>query len=200
MSRQYDSGEYVIELIMQFLIERNSNLIPKPENCNILGMRLICTSCTPPSSCCHSSSCVQNVEVVARYIQQQNRDIYERCGVTIGDPMDRGLRCVSSWHLVGLNFPRHSFVSTLESQLGGGSKEIGSWQLVVMAIDSYQWAILRVVEWNLLNRYYMHQVGKCSHSLMCKSIQCVAVVATVVFFLETPWIRRPGTFSLLCRK
>ena len=131
---------------MQFLIEHNSNLIPKLESCSGLGMRLICTSYTPPSSCCHSSSCVQNVEAVARYIQQQNRDIYERCGVTIGDPMDRGLRCVSSWHLAGLNFPRHTFVSTLESQLGGGSKEIGSWQLVVMAIDSYQWAILHVVE------------------------------------------------------
>ena len=40
--------------------------------------------------------CVQNVEAVARYIQRENRDKYERCGVTIGDPMDRGLRCVSS--------------------------------------------------------------------------------------------------------
>ena len=153
----------------------------------------------PSSSCCHSSSCVQNVEAVARYIQQQNRDMYERCGVTIGDPMDRGLRCVSSWHLVGLNYPRHSFVSTLESQLGGDSKEIGSWQLVVMATATSEPSCMWL-SWNLLNRYYMYQVGKCSHSLMRKSIQCVAVVATVVFLLETSWIRRPGTFSLLCRK
>ena len=35
-----------------------------------------------------------------RYIQQQNHDVYEQRGVVIGDPMDRGLRCVSC-HLIG---------------------------------------------------------------------------------------------------
>ncbi len=39
---------------------------------------------------------LQNVAKIARYIQQQNREIYEPRGIIIGDPMDRGLRCVSS--------------------------------------------------------------------------------------------------------
>jgi len=38
---------------------------------------------------------VQCVGKVAKYIQQQNRDVYEPRGIVIGDPMDRGLRCVS---------------------------------------------------------------------------------------------------------
>lgn len=37
----------------------------------------------------------QSVEKVARYIQQQNREVYLERGIVIGDPMDRGLRCVS---------------------------------------------------------------------------------------------------------
>ena len=38
---------------------------------------------------------LQSVERVVRYIQQQNHDVYEQRGVVFGDPMDRGLRCVS---------------------------------------------------------------------------------------------------------
>ena len=37
----------------------------------------------------------QCVESVARYIQQQNYHVFEPKGVILGDPMDRGLRCVS---------------------------------------------------------------------------------------------------------
>ena len=33
---------------------------------------------------------------VAKYIQQQNTEVYKARGIIIGDPMDRGLRCVSS--------------------------------------------------------------------------------------------------------
>ena len=32
---------------------------------------------------------------MAQYIDQQNREVYEERGILIGDPMDRGLRCVS---------------------------------------------------------------------------------------------------------
>ena len=37
----------------------------------------------------------QRVQDVAKYIQQQNREVYEQRGIIVGDPMDRGLRCVS---------------------------------------------------------------------------------------------------------
>ena len=43
---------------------------------------------------CHSVS-FQCVERVARYIEEQNRAVFEPKGIIIGDPMDRGLRCVS---------------------------------------------------------------------------------------------------------
>ena len=39
--------------------------------------------------------CVQCVEKVARYIDEQNRNVFEPKGIVLGDPMDRGLRCVS---------------------------------------------------------------------------------------------------------
>lgn len=35
------------------------------------------------------------VETVARYIESQNQKVYAERGVMLGDPMDRGLRCVS---------------------------------------------------------------------------------------------------------
>ena len=35
------------------------------------------------------------MERVARYIDEQNRTVFEPKGIVIGDPMDRGLRCVS---------------------------------------------------------------------------------------------------------
>ena len=35
------------------------------------------------------------VEAVARYIESQNQKVYAERGVILGDPMDRGLRCVS---------------------------------------------------------------------------------------------------------
>ena len=38
---------------------------------------------------------LQSVERVAAFIQQQNHEVYEQRGIIIGDPMDRGLRCVS---------------------------------------------------------------------------------------------------------
>ena len=38
------------------------------------------------------SQCVLDV---AKYIQYQNREVYEQRGIILGDPMDRGLRCVS---------------------------------------------------------------------------------------------------------
>ncbi|XP_064383015.1 golgin subfamily A member 7-like [Halichondria panicea] len=34
------------------------------------------------------------VEEVARYLQQQNDSVYLNKGITFGDPMDRGLRCM----------------------------------------------------------------------------------------------------------
>ena len=41
---------------------------------------------------------LQTVDTVAQYIQHQNHEIYEQRGITFGDPMDRGLRCVSFLH------------------------------------------------------------------------------------------------------
>lgn len=35
------------------------------------------------------------MEAVARYIESQNQKVYAERGVILGDPMDRGLRCVS---------------------------------------------------------------------------------------------------------
>ena len=39
---------------------------------------------------------LQCVERVARYIDEQNRNVFECKGIVFGDPMDRGLRCVSN--------------------------------------------------------------------------------------------------------
>ena len=44
--------------------------------------------------------CLQTVDNVARYLQHQNHEIYEQRGITFGDPMDRGLRCVSFLHRI----------------------------------------------------------------------------------------------------
>lgn len=43
---------------------------------------------------CFKTHYEQCVEEVGKYIQQQNRDVYEQRGVMLGDPMDRGLRCI----------------------------------------------------------------------------------------------------------
>ena len=42
-----------------------------------------------------SFSPIQCVERVSRYIDERNREVFEPNGIIIGDPMDRGLRCVS---------------------------------------------------------------------------------------------------------
>ena len=54
---------------------------------------------------CHTSFS-QRVQEVAKYIQQQNHEIYEQRGLILGDPMDRGLRCVS---YCMVNYGRRSF-------------------------------------------------------------------------------------------
>ena len=45
-----------------------------------------------------SFSLFQCVERVSRYIDERNREVFEPNGIIIGDPMDRGLRCVSLIH------------------------------------------------------------------------------------------------------
>ena len=53
---------------------------------------------------CHSISSFQCVDRVARYIEEQNRAVFEPKGIVIGDPMDRGLRCVSLYTGVSLTY------------------------------------------------------------------------------------------------
>lgn len=44
--------------------------------------------------CCCKTHYEKCVEKVARYIDEQNRNVFEPKGIVLGDPMDRGLRCI----------------------------------------------------------------------------------------------------------
>ncbi|CAI8033933.1 Golgin subfamily A member 7 [Geodia barretti] len=63
--------------------------------CNVLEGCLACMTGFALHYCfkTHYERCVQDA---AKYIQQQNREVYEQRGIILGDPMDRGLRCVST--------------------------------------------------------------------------------------------------------
>ncbi|KAL5471275.1 hypothetical protein EMCRGX_G029371 [Ephydatia muelleri] len=43
---------------------------------------------------CCKTSYEKRVEEVAQYIRNQNAAVFEQHGIIIGDPMDRGLRCI----------------------------------------------------------------------------------------------------------
>ena len=43
---------------------------------------------------CRKTHYEKCVERVSRYIDERNREVFEPNGIIIGDPMDRGLRCI----------------------------------------------------------------------------------------------------------
>lgn len=43
---------------------------------------------------CYKTNYERAVETVARYIESQNQKVYAEKGIILGDPMDRGLRCI----------------------------------------------------------------------------------------------------------
>lgn len=65
-------------------------------------------------SLCHFFSPFECVERVSRYIDERNREVFEPNGIIIGDPMDRGLRCVSLMYrdplCTGILNPQGSFM------------------------------------------------------------------------------------------
>ena len=58
-----------------------------------------CCSISLSFSISHTHTHTQRVQEATDFIREENRTKYERLGVVIGDPMDRGLRCVSNTYI-----------------------------------------------------------------------------------------------------
>ena len=76
-------------------------------------MASLCTLVNLHSPCNKIHFFLQTVDTVAQYIQHQNHEIYEQRGITFGDPMDRGLRCVSFLYTLNITFPLSNMIHTV---------------------------------------------------------------------------------------
>jgi hypothetical protein len=104
------------------------------------------------------------VERVIRYIQQQNHDVYEQRGVVFGDPMDRGLRCVSltnvNWRssLCDTPSPPLPKVSRASSFIREGSGQIIHWLGFCVCMPWLYWQDLPYSSWSRFGwSLWLHQ-------------------------------------------